>query len=88
MNKNSFSVKRKRVFIFLPETKHFIFVTNSIHLLTKRQGVDDPGRTCRYGRRQVYFHAARRASVFLGQIRPHEAPELQIHRRRRQEVPL
>ena len=83
MNKNSFSVKRKRVFIFLPETKHFIFVTNSIHLLTKRQGVDDPGRIGSDGRRQVYFHAAGRASVPFGQVRPHPAPELQIHGRRR-----
>ena len=31
------------------------------------------------------LHAAGRASVSLGQVRPDEAPQLQIHRRRRQE---
>ena len=35
------------------------------------------------GRRQVYLHAAGRAPVSFGQVRPHPAPELQIHGRRR-----
>lgn len=48
-----------------------------------RKEVDDTGRIGSYGRRQVYFHAERRASLLLGQIRPHKAPELQIHGRRR-----
>lgn len=77
MNKSSFSVKRKRVFIFLPETKHFIFVTNSIHLLTKRQGADEPRRIIGYGRRQMYFVTPRRAAVFVGQIRYNKAPSVQ-----------
>ena len=29
-----------------------------------RKGVDDPGRNCCHGRRQVYFAASGRASVF------------------------
>ena len=37
---------------------------------------------------KVYLHAAGRAPVPLGQVRPDKASELQIHRRRRQEVPL
>lgn len=48
-----------------------------------RKGVDDPGRIGSDGRRQVYLHAARRAPVPFGQVRPHPAPELQIHGRRR-----
>ena len=58
------------------------------HLSEIGKGVDDPGRIGSNGRRQVYLHAAGRAPVPLGQVRPDEAPELQIHRRRRQEVPL
>lgn len=45
--------------------------------------VDDPGRIGSDGRRQVYLHAAGRAPVSFGQVRPHPAPELQIHGRRR-----
>ena len=58
------------------------------HLSKIGKGVDDPGRIGSNGRRQVYLHAAGRAPVPLGQVRPDEASELQIHRRRRQEVPL
>lgn len=54
-----------------------------IHHLTLWQRVDDPGRIGSDGRRQVYFHAAGRAPVPFGQVRPHPAPELQIHGRRR-----
>ena len=59
-----------------------------IHHLTLWQRVDDPGRIGSNGRRQVYLHAAGRASIPLGQVRPDEAPQLQVHRRRRQEIPL
>lgn len=48
-----------------------------------RKGVDDPGRISSDGRRQVYLHVAGRAPVSFGQVRPHPAPELQIHGRRR-----
>ena len=48
-----------------------------------RKGVDDPGRIGSHGRRQVYLHAAGRASVSFGQVRLDEAPKLQVHRRRR-----
>ena len=54
-----------------------------IHHLTLWQRVDDPGRIGSDGRRQVYLHAAGRAPVPFGQVRPHPAPELQIHGRRR-----
>lgn len=52
-----------------------------IHHLTLWQRVDDPGRIGSDGRRQVYLHAAGRAPVPFGQVRPHPAPELQIHGR-------
>lgn len=54
-----------------------------IHHLTLWQRVDDPGRIGSYGRRQMYLHAARRASVSFGQVRSDAAPELQVHSRRR-----
>ena len=52
------------------------------------KGVDDTRRIGSDGRRQVYLHAAGCASLPLGQVRPDQAPELQVHRRCRQEVPL
>ena len=48
-----------------------------------RKGADDTGRIGSDGRRQVYLHAAGRAPVLIGEVRPDEAPELPVHCRRR-----
>ena len=69
-------------------TSDFFVRELSIHHLTLWQRVDDTRRIGSDGRRQVYLHAAGCAPVPLGQVRPDKASELQIHRRRRQEVPL
>ena len=52
------------------------------------RGADDTRRTGSNGRRQMYFHAAGRAPVPLGQVRPDQASRLQIYCRRLQEVLL
>ena len=54
-----------------------------IHHLTLWQRADDTGRIGSDGRRQVYLHAAGRAPVLIGEVRPDEAPELPVHCRRR-----
>ena len=59
-----------------------------IHHLTLWQRADDTGRIGSNGRRQVYLYAAGRSAVPLGEVRPDQAPQLQVHRRRRQEIPL
>ncbi len=43
-----------------------------------RKGVDVRGRNCNHGRRQMYFAAAGREAVLLGEVRHHQAPALQV----------
>ena len=59
-----------------------------IHHLTLWQRADEPRRAGRHGRQQVHFAAAGCATVPLGQVRHHPAPQLQVHRRRRPEERL